>query len=51
MFASRVLWVDTARFRETAVLAVRAGTAAAVTPCWTDSCVNVRRASLVQPVR
>lgn len=44
-------WVGTVRFRETAVAAVRVGTAAAVTRCWTASFVTVRRASPVQPVR
>lgn len=51
MFASQDLWVDTARFRETAVPAVHVRTAAVATPCWQDSCANALKASLVQPVR
>lgn len=44
-------WAGTARFRETAVPAVRVGTAAAVMRCWMASFVTARRASPVQPVR
>ncbi len=51
VFARQDLWVGTVRFRETAVPAVHVGTVAAATPCWMGTCVNVRRASLVQPVR
>lgn len=51
VFARRDSWVGTVMFRGTAVPAVHVGTAAAATLCWTASCVNARRDSLVQPVR
>lgn len=51
VFARQDLWDGTVRFREIVVPAVHVGTVAVATPCWTGSCVNARRASLVQPVR